>query len=99
MLSRQLTNAGMAEVAQAAPEAYRLSAEAADVYAWLTRDNFELRQAIFGFLKVSGTCDCPRRPLHNRHRLRWEQHCRRGSQNCWLMLRVHRTSFCQTALL
>jgi hypothetical protein len=55
VLSRQLTNAGMAEVAQAAPEAYRLCAEAADVYAWLTRDNFELRQAIFKFLKVSGT--------------------------------------------
>jgi hypothetical protein len=56
VLSRQLTNAGMAEVAQAAPEAYRLCAEAADAYAWLTRDNFELRQAIFKFLKASGTC-------------------------------------------
>lgn len=52
VLSRQLTSAGMAEEAPAAQDAYRLRAQAADVYAWLVRDNIAMREAIFDFLKV-----------------------------------------------
>lgn len=56
VLSRQLTSAGLAEVAPAAPSAYRLQAQAADVYHWLVRDNVAMREAIFDFLKVSTPC-------------------------------------------
>lgn len=51
VLSGQLTSAGLAEVAPAAHNAYRLQAQAADVYDWLVRDNVAMRRAIFDFLK------------------------------------------------
>lgn len=57
VLSRQLTNAGTAEVALPTSAPRQLQADAADVYGWLVRDNVAMREAIYEFLKVwSASC-------------------------------------------